>query len=422
MFFLIISQAKSLGSSEPEQENTKIDKLEDQMGNLTEHFLVLKATTVDPEFKCSVTVARCNCASIEPVRLERTFRATITALQMHDVGVCLAVGDGAGENVTFFRNVCTHSIADYIDDETRSLFKKRGMEEFLKKKVAMKCPLSGEPIFIVEDMPHVVKRIVNALDRSSKSNEARNLQYGKGQYMNLRIIEQVWELTGGKSNQLHCTKLTEAHFHKDNFSRMRVYLAVQVQSNSVLQLILKARDDERVKLPFHDAFYDHIIELTRHVNNLVDIINGRSVEKGKMTAHFCPEKASQIQWSLIDILVWFETWKKHNDELKMEKNAFLADETWNGLIRMILGYIGLLGHYVKKSGMTIAPRKTLSDPCEHFFSKARGMGGSTNTLTPQTGLAAVAREDLMEHCRLSEKGSYSQAPVERREMKRRKKY
>ncbi len=33
LFFLIISQAKSLGSSEPEQENTQIDNLEDQMGN-----------------------------------------------------------------------------------------------------------------------------------------------------------------------------------------------------------------------------------------------------------------------------------------------------------------------------------------------------------------------------------------------------
>ncbi len=78
------------------------------------------ATTVDPAFKGSVTVTRRNCASIEPVRMERTFRAIITALETYDVGVCLAVGDGAGENVTFFRNVCTHGIADFIDGETRS--------------------------------------------------------------------------------------------------------------------------------------------------------------------------------------------------------------------------------------------------------------------------------------------------------------
>ena len=66
--------------------------------------------------------------------------------------------------------------------------------------------------------------------------------------------------------------------------------------------------------------------------------------------------------------------------LNLGNNAFLLDQTLTGLKLMILGYVGLLYYYVLKRGMTIAPRRTLSNVCEHLFSNMRSCAVSTNNV------------------------------------------
>ena len=100
-------------------------------------------------------------------------------------------------------------------------------------------------------MPHVLKRLVNALSNSSSDNESRNLHHDS-LCMNIRMIQQVWEATGGLTAALHPTKLTGAHFDKDNFSKMRVYLSAQVVSSSVV-------NHSMIVLPKIDANLDYEI-------------------------------------------------------------------------------------------------------------------------------------------------------------------
>ena len=99
----------------------------------------------------------------------------------------------------------------------------------------------------------------------------------------------------------------------------------------------------------------------------------------------------------MEILKWFDDWKKHNDNDEsdnLDETNFLPKETWKGLRRMILGYVGMIDHYCLKHGLTIHPKRTLSDVCEHLFSKIRRTGGATSHPTCNIAHAAVHRDAL----------------------------
>ena len=101
------------------------------------------------------------------------------------------------------------------------------------------------------------------------------------------------------------------------------------------------------------------------------------MEKGVYQAHFQPSTARSIQERLIAILDWFGEWEKVVSEHKTHgKNQFLADQTWTGLKCMIIGYIGLIGHFVETKKFTIVPQRTTSDPCENHFCNTRGSFGA----------------------------------------------
>lgn len=373
--------------------DTGIENIEEHMTNIASEFLVFKATICDPSISYSVVLAKQSCSSIHPSRLLRIFRGIVIGLAAEDIEVIIVCGDGARENVIFFDTLSTESIDSIISDTTRALFQQFDLEAMTNNNIAMIDPINNEPIFFVEDMPHIVKRIVNAMDRSSSDRQSRDMKYGD-KSLNLGLIKTIWKASGGLSNELKASRLTMKHFVKDNFSRMRVYLAVQVLSNSVVELIIKVRDDEDVKLPFHKEYYNPLIQIATHVNKLVDIINGRD------RADFRKESGVEIITSLLKILKWFDEWKKLNDRCKeLDEKNFLPEDTWIGIKRMILGYICLIDHYCIGQGLVICPRRTLSDVCEHLFSMMRRCAGSTSMVTTNSAHSTCAKDSLMQLCR-----------------------
>ena len=170
------------------------------------------------------------------------------------------------------------SLEECLSEDAINLFHEYELEEMLDFNIAMSDPNNDNPIFFIEDMPYVIKRIVNAIDRSSNDRKSRNLKYG-GKCINLRMIEQLWLDVGGATNKLNDHNLTGAHFDKDNWAKMRVYLAVQVLSASVVRMMNNACDDEDTETQFQKWYYEPLIELETHVNNLVDIINGHDDSK-----------------------------------------------------------------------------------------------------------------------------------------------
>ena len=157
--FSLISKAKSLAKTDDTDDQIQegIENLEDHLPNLSEHFLVFKATSCEPLLNCSLVVCRQSCSSIDPARLEITFDGIITALAVHDVGIMINCGDGATENISFFDSSCTENLKGFISDSTAEIFKKFNLEEHLDFLIAMKDPilkklsiLSPFAVFLIE--------------------------------------------------------------------------------------------------------------------------------------------------------------------------------------------------------------------------------------------------------------------------------
>ena len=93
-------------------------------------------------------------------------------------------------------------------------------------KIAFKHPKQKDVfIFIGGDMPHIVKRMVNVLESSSKKNNKRKLEYG-GKKLNLDMLRNVWERNAGNMSNLRTNILTDDHFIKNSYSKIIVHLAI----------------------------------------------------------------------------------------------------------------------------------------------------------------------------------------------------
>lgn len=159
---------------------------------------------------------------------------------------------------------------------------------------------------------------------------------------------------GGNSAQLQPTKLTYDHFVKTAYSRMKVSLAVQVLSESVSTMITE--------------MYQHVRDLCRNLNMVVDICNGRD---GLHT----PENAAERQGRLLEILQWFSTWKAlHDERLKageaMEFN-FFAKETWFCIRALLLSHVTAIQIYCIEKHEKINPRSMNTDAVVNHFANAR---------------------------------------------------
>ena len=65
--------------------------------------------------------------------------------------------------------------------------------------------------------------------------------------LNSKMIQDIWCLTKKKfKHRLMETNLLEKRFNKDVFSRMTVYLAVQLISSSVVTMLRKATNDSSI--------------------------------------------------------------------------------------------------------------------------------------------------------------------------------
>ena len=66
---------------------------------------------------------------------------------------------------------------------------------------------------------------------------------------------------------------------------------------------------------------------------------------------------------------------------------------------MILGYIGIIDYYVLRQGLNVAPKRTLSDVCEHLFSMMQHCAGATNNVMSNSAHATCAKDGIIQQCR-----------------------
>ena len=213
---------------------------------------------------------------------------------MYQYYVCIIVSDGATEN-------------------NSSKFKDVNFDY----KFVRKNPISHDSMFLIADIPHLIKKIVNYLEMSSLKKSKRNMEFD-GCPLNSKMIQNMWRKRNeGYHHRLMETKLSEKHFNKDGFSRINVSLATQLLSSSVVSMMKAAIKDVNISshLRLKSWQYRHTINLVRKIDSLVDTCNGRS-RNHEYTGLFTPESGLEMQNNLLEILECFSIW---NSSLKKKR-------------------------------------------------------------------------------------------------------
>jgi hypothetical protein len=220
------------------------------------------------------------------------------------------VGDGASENRTTFKTLATVTTGDVLKKNGFTAEQLKGLP--LNFKVAFRHPnkhYKDVLIFIGGEMPHWVKKFRNALD-----NKKRKLTF-RGKSFNLEMLKAMWEAMGDSdisSGRLREYKFTVEHFTLNSYNKMRVFLAVQIASLTMIRMVEDYCKPESEGGRGGDIEqYRPMLDIFHKVNRLVDIMNAKPMNRG---VHLNVEKINSPKHihltELLDILRIFTAWKK----------------------------------------------------------------------------------------------------------------
>ena len=222
--------------NELEKNGDTDNEAEMKLPGMAKHFLVFIATTWTPKGKIQFLVARYGLPTITSQTLLREIEAAIVTCALYGFIIDTISGDGASENRLTWKTLATIS--------AREILGKHWSEEELEGlpldfKIGFQHPhpmyKDKVTIIIGGEMPHWVKKFRNAFE-----NESRELTF-RGKPMNLNQLYEMWkasgdaDVVGGASVRLY--KFTHDHFKLNAYLKMRVFLAVQIPSQTMITMI-----------------------------------------------------------------------------------------------------------------------------------------------------------------------------------------
>jgi hypothetical protein len=221
-------------------------------------------------------------------------------------------------------------------------------------------------VFIGGEMPHWVKKFVNRLERTTSSKNNVSLKF-RGEALSLDMIKHAWLWDDEGFGVTRKTVLTEDHFYKNAYSRMRVHLAVQVLSESVVRLIERYVKDPEVQKEHEgdiEKQYAPLKALISSCDRLVDIWNANRDKKCE-----CIDSPNHPHIKeLREILQLFAEWK----ESCHSKDEFITRESWEDLCWLVYGIQGVAQEYLNKDkSRRMMQRRGGSDCCENEFAAFR---------------------------------------------------
>lgn len=276
--------------------------------------------------------------------------------------------DGAVENRAASKVTGTINAADYLPTKFTAE-ELRGLN--LDMPIAYRHPspaLEDELIFFGSDMPHLIKKIRNAFD-----NKSRELRF-RDRIMKLAMIKQIWLEYESSGANLRKTHLGIDNFDLDSYKKMRVFLAMQVMSQSTIRMIKEYCDDDSNEANIRG--YEGMLELFNKIDRLVDICNAYGADQiTKDNRRRDVEKINHPKHrhiiELFDVLRVFEEWKK---EVGGFNKHFITKQTYEDLLWLVygIGIAGLAACYLKEDkSITFDQGRLGSDVMEHFFSMIR---------------------------------------------------
>mmetsp|Transcript_15878 Transcript_15878/g.20864 ORF Transcript_15878/g.20864 Transcript_15878/m.20864 type:complete len:1146 (+) Transcript_15878:1229-4666(+) len=373
--------------------------------HLGKHYLVFYWTGLGKN-DFSYPIARFALESVTASLIDELFRKLVLVLEQHTLHVVAAVFDGAAENRSFHKSCVSMPCSKFLK-------KNVGFDDsFL---VAMPHPIWGDeyPIFVLSDMPHSWKKHVNAFEFSNPNNKKKRsivkLHRGRLQPLCLKMLEDAWvayESKGsstfsGEGALVRCRKLSNAHFQRTPFSRMRVKLAVQVLSHSMLDVIDEYCNDA----PNQTELYAPMREFISHFDKFVDICNGGNSNNTRYNYGNIESINSAELDDLDEFMTWYEAWYNEiktdaayaHFDAEGKKNSFIPEECWFDFQSIAKGIIAMSHFYLTKfPNAKIIQRRLMQDIIEHHFAHIRSSGGGTQNPTIEacqrgTATAGVTR-------------------------------
>ena len=138
--------------------------------------------------------------------------------------------------------------------------------------------LDDENISSAADMPHGVKKQVNAIENSGKKSSDRDLHLN-GLPVQLRMAYDAYKQSTDHTVEGSITlfpKLGADVFEKTSKSRMRFGLAARAVGQSMANCIESHKDlVERIVEKASPNTYDSYLEVCKMTNRFIDIMNGK---------------------------------------------------------------------------------------------------------------------------------------------------
>jgi len=342
----------------------------DRPANSKQYLIFMFSTWEQNSRRIKMCVARfCVGSSLQAIYLYRKIIEIISVLYMHGIIVNNITGDGASENRSAFKMLGTKSAMEMFGEEYNHV-----TEGKKKQKVAFIHPCDATKyVFIGGELPHWVKKLVNSFENSGFTNHKRSLIKG-GFAMSLKLIQEIWERDRMTSNTIRTTKLTIEHFEKNPWSRMRVFLAMQICSASVVKLI----DEVGVQIYAQDTLKP-MRDLLEKVDRMIDIWNV------KKTAAFIDHPKHEHIKELYEVLAVFTEWSKESQD----PYNFVSYQMYEDLAWIVYGIHGIAKYYLcDDKTCTMHQGRSGSDVCEHEFARAKD--GNPNPTCAQISDATSA--------------------------------
>ena len=206
-----------------------------------------------------------------------------------------------------------------------------------------------------------------------------------GQAMSLHMLKYIWACAESKTtiSNLRTHGLTPDHFDlKNSHSWMRVYLSVQVFSQTMIHLIITYRDECGGK-----EKHAPTVIIIEGIARLVDICNNtemsnRGVYEGCEAINSPLHKHIK---ELLDILELFCEWR---NESKDDKSIFLPWHTFDDLYYLVMGIVGISITYLKEDELNIfVQRRSGSDDVENEIAGIRERNPKPAALYIQKNIA-----------------------------------
>ena len=277
--------------------NVIMSELKDRMKNLEDtdnpskdvpkakHFLVFIFTTWEKNMKRhQMVVSRYGVLSLDASYIIDKVNSAIVALSKFGWIVDNVGGDGASENRSALKQMGTITAREILSDVITELY---GDVEVLEKvpidfTVAFRHPVHDDVIvFISADMPHLIKKIVNSFDRSSKPKKKTELSF-RNKSIALGIIQKMWETSSdgdGSSSINIFRKFSRDHFEKNAFNQMCVYLAAQITSMTTVELL--GNEELLSKCKYTKEEVAPMVKIISKLDQMIDIMNAKSMHRNK---------------------------------------------------------------------------------------------------------------------------------------------